>query len=704
MKVMIPRFGVLLITVLLAGCGLELLSPIQKLTTSGNSGGLQYSWPVDFDVPVGSLSLSLDDPAVVRSVFGDLTVLPGHDERLHLLLATQELEPIRFAEKFALDAPLSLDLPPQSLPEVDASLPDLSFPEIHLGADELVGSAVAPGVLIPINLNYSADRGLAFPDSESDFKEARVGTPSGHLEFTVENRLGVRFAPSIKLYASQLGATRELGRTQAAVPIDPGQSRKLTIPLNAGATLTPDLSLRVEIFVPGGQQAQAPVSGVTLTNVLLVTKTLSHLRVEVPTKSIDVPPMTLDFGLDDPAYDSATVRSLEVDDGTLELTLRNGFPVAATVALEFQQFFRPGQSVPMRETIDLKAGENRVLDIPLAGVRIRPQDGKIAVTARATTKDTGPAGALMALDSSQSLSGRVVLRAPLRFRAIEVPVTRTVALPAKTMPIQLPTVLTDQGIGLQDVVLRLELKNGSAIAGNVDLDVKASIPGKGDMPLTDKAGQPVRLPIAANQANELRVTAQNSNLLDLLNAKPTSLAVGGQIVVDSKGQPVRLAASDAMEGRLNVEIPLSLTFQAFGGDAKAPAIDVKPPTPLTFTSENREHLNRVERAVLKLNIDNGWGVPLDLDLLFSGADDPFSDSEIFVQTVSLGNPGAGYRVNNQLTLEGESLKRFRSAKMLGMRLRSPGSTDPVTIFRGSTFRVNLGLAFKAVISSKQDSP
>ncbi len=703
MKAMIPRFGVLLITMLLAGCGLELLSPLQKLSTASNSEGIQYAWPVDIALPLGSLSLSLDDPGVARSLFGDLAVQPGNDERLHLMPASQELEPIRFAENLTLNDPLAIDLPQQSLPGVDASLPDIQFPDLPLRADTIVGGGLSPGVPVPFNLTYTVDQKLAVPAGESNFTEARVGTPSGHLEFTVENQLGVRFSPTVKLYATQGGATREVGRTQAAVPLDPGQSRRLTVPLQAGATLTPDLSLKIDVFIPGGQLAQAPVSHVTLSNVVLVTKTISHLRVEIATKSIQIPSQTLDFGLDDPAYATETVRSLEVEEGTLELTLRNGFPVAATLDLGFSHFFRPGQTAPMTAVYELKAGESRTIEVPLTGVTIRPENGQIAVTARATTKDTGPSGALLAMDGSPSMSGRVLLRAPLRFRAIEVPVTREIALPASSMPIQLPDLISNQGINLQDVVLRLELQNASALAGTLDLDVRASIPGTGDVPLRDKSGQPLRLPIAGNQVNELQVNAQNSNLLDLLNAKPTSLSVGGKVVIDSKGQPVRLSASDVLEGRLGVEIPLSFTLEPFGGSAPKPAIDVRPPTALSFTSENRDMLNRVERAVLKLTIDNGWSIPLDLDLLFSTSSDPFTDSEAFVQTLSLGNQAAGYRVTNHLTLEGEALDRFRKASKLGLRVRSPGSSVPVTLFRGSGFRVNLAVEFKANVSSRQES-
>ena len=704
MKAMIPRFGVILLSLALTGCGLELLSPLKQLTGAAGSEGLQYSWPVDLALPLGELSLSLDDPEVARAIFGEMAVRPGQGERLHLFPATQELAPIRFAENLELKSPLTLELPAQAIPDVDASLPDFYFPDVSFGAQDLIGGTLLPGQPIPLNLTYAHDHALAIPPGHTTFTEARIGTPAGHLEFTVENRLGVRFSPTIKLYATRDGSVRELGRTQAALPLDPGQTRKMAIPLQPGSTLTRDLSLRLEAIVPGGQVVQGPVTSVALSDVVLFTKTISHMRVEIPTKSIEVAPLPVDLGLDDLEYEVQALRSLEVDEGVLELTLRNALPVAASVRLEFPRFFKPGQAEPMTASYDLKAAETRTIEIPLAGVIMRPDGGKISVTARATTKDTGPGGTLMALDGSQTLSGRVLLRAPLRFRAIEVPVTREISLPAASLPIQLPSLLTDQGVSLEDVVLRMDLQNESALAGHVALDVKATIPGKGELALTDKNGQPILLPIEPKHANELQVTAQTSNLLDLLNAMPSALTVAGKVVVDTKGQVVRLSAADKLEGKLSLEIPLSLRFPAFGGSAAKPAIEVRPATPLTFASQNRDHLNRVTRAILKLNIDNDWRVPLDLDLLFSATNDPFSDANAFVRTISLGGPSSGFRVTQDVTLEGESLTRFREATMLGMRVRSPGTPEAVSIFRGSRFRVNLAVEPKATLSSAQEKP
>lgn len=698
MKAILPRFAAVLIPVLLAGCGLELLSPLHKLATSGNAGDFHYAWPVEVSLPLGTIALSLDDPHVARSLFGDFSVLPAQDDRLHLAPQSQSLDPIRFTSDLGLEKPLSLDFPEQTLPDVDATLPEVAFPDLHFSAEEIGGGLMHPDTLIPITLTYTFEPKLTVPPEQSDFTEALTSPPTGYLEFTVMNQLGVRLAPSARLYATQRGATREIGRTTSAVPLDPGESRRIQLPLHQKATLTPDLTLRFEIVIPGNQRMQAPVSGVSLTDVRLVPGTLSHLRVAIASRSISLAPMTLQLGLDDPLLPAQEVRRLEIANGSLNLTLQNGLPVPTTLTLGFPEIIRPGQTAPMREAVTLQAGETRQVAISLAGATASPQNGQLTVTATVDTPDTGPNGVLWALDGTQTFSGR--LEVPnLSIRAVEVPVTRDIALPASSIPFELPEMISDLGFTLQDVIMWLDIRNTSALSGDLHLDVKATIPGKEDLVLRDPTGQPLRFPLGANQTNAVRITSANSNLMDLLNAKPSALVVGGNVRFDSKGQPVRLSLTDSVEGAYGIEIPLTFSFPPFGGEGQNPPIEVQPPTSLNLATEHAETLKGLDRATLSLAVENGWQLPVDLDLLFSAKDDPYSDPDVHVRTLSLGNAASGFKTKNELVLEGESLDRFRGAKTLGLRLRSRGTTEPVTLLRGSAFRVTMAVSFKARISS-----
>jgi hypothetical protein len=701
---MIPRFAVFLIPLLLFGCGLELLSPLQKLNTSDSSKGFEYSWPVDVALPLGSLSLSLDDPEVARSVFGDLSVLPGDDERLRLHPVAKEIAPIAFGDALELKDPLSLVLPAQTLPDLNLDLPDFTFPRLDLSTDQVAGAPLPPGLPIPYAIPYTTTVPLNMPVSESEFSEAQLGDPAGHFEFEIENRMGVRMTPSVKLYAKRQGATREIGRTQAALPLEVGQSRKLVIPLYADAFLTRDLSLKLDIQVMGGQQVQAPSTGLSLDAIKLVKGKVRFMRAEVPAKSFDVPVVEQPLALPEADFPADAVKSLEVEKGTLQLTLVNTFPVAATFEVDFLSFYRSGQLEPMKGTYPVRAGETRTFALPLAGVSIRPHQGRIQLKATGMTSGTGAAGALFALDGSQSLSGTMVLLAPLSFKSVEVPIRREVQLPATVTPLQMPAFLADHGIQLEDVILRLYLLNRSGLGADVALDVSAKLPAGPAMGLTDKAGQPIALTLSPNQAQDFQINAANSNLLELLNAKPTELTLGGKVTVDSKGQAVRISSTDKLEGRLSVEIPLTVTFPALGKDSGAPAITVRPPISLPFAGDSGAQLKMVERAVLTVAVNNGWNVPLDLELLFSAQSDPFADADAFRHTIALGNPHEGYQVKNELVLEGESLDRFRAAKLLGLRVTSQGSGTPVTLFRGSAFRVDLGVTFKANVSSSQGRP
>lgn len=703
MKVMIPRFVALIIPLLLLGCAMELLNPLQKLQTNQQASGVRFTWPVKVSLPLGALSLSLDDPSVAKSLFGDLTVRPGEDERLRLLPEAKTLEPIAFADQLELPEPLEHGLPSQAIPAVEIPKPELALHDVSFQTRDLLPVELVPGMPFPYIETYPLVVPIDVPLADSAFKEAHLGEGAGRLTFEVTNRLGVTFTPSAKLFARFQGATREIGRSLPALPLAPGQKRPVVIQLKAGQILTRDLTIQFEARIPGGQIVSNPVDGLSLSAFDLDLQDLALVRVPLEPQVFRFD-TAFPLELAQAGLATASVRLLEVEQGMLRLTLRNTFPVAVSLDLQFPGITRAGQSEPVAASYLVRGGETRSFDLFLTGATIRPENGMIKVKATASTADTRPEGALFAPDGSETFSGTMTLLTPFRFQAIEAPVFREVLLPASATPLDLPSAFTERGFRLEDAVLRLQILNQSPLAGAIELDVQASFPGKPPMRLTDPAGAPIRLPLSANFANELRVHPQNSNLLDILNAFPSELAVGGTLVIDSQGAPVRLTAADRLEGRVSFEVPLSLKVPAFGGASEAPAIEVRPPTPLDFAASNRDSLERVSRAVLKVSLDNGWGLPLDLDMLFSAQSDPFADAEAFVQTLALGDARNGYRISDELLLEGEALERFRSSKMLGMRLRSPGSDGPLTLFRGAKFRANLTLDFDAVISNRQDAP
>jgi hypothetical protein len=697
---MIPRFGAFLIVMSLMGCALELLSPLQRLQTSQNGDGFSFSWPVDVSLPLGAVTLSLDDPSVTHAIFGDLPLVPGDDERMGVVPFGRDLDPVTVGENLQLDDPLEVVFPPQGFDGGNLALPNFNVAPLSLSAAAILGHELIPGLLFPSAIAVSYDTKLPLAPPASDFSEARLGDPAGKVVFTLRNHLGVTFTPVISLLAIRNGVSQVIGRSSAIPPMATGTQRQITLPLYPGATLTRDLELGMQIWVSGGQTVQAPTDGLAVSDFDFVDLDLTHVRMPLATQSFALS-QQIPLDLPDASIASSSVRTVRVESGALKLVLSNGLPVANTLDLRFTSMFRPGQTEPLRSVIVLGPRESRTQSITLDGVTIRPIDGRITIEGSAVTSDTGPGGALFAVDGSQKLEGAFTLLAPLRFSEIQAPLTRTVTIATSSTSLNLPEAVTRYGLKLNDVALRLRIENRSALSGAIQLDVTALMASGEQRPLTDKQGKPLSLPILPAQTQDLQVDAGNSNLLDLLNAMPTDLMTGGRVVIDSKGEPVTITRGDRLGGRFTLEIPLSVTFAPMGPGLAAPAYDVKPATPIALSESDRTRLASVERVELNVKVDNGWRAPFDLDLRFSEQGDPYADGDALVKALSLGNAERGFTVANRVVLEGEDLERFRKAQTLGFRLRSPGSSVPVTLFRGSRFSLSVGLEFKATVDSRQ---
>lgn len=699
MTSMIPRFGAFLIPLVLAGCGLELWSPLKKLQTGAQGGGLTYSWPVDVTLPLGNFAFSLEDPSFARAILGDLALVAGDDERMRLVPAAHDLAPMTFAGSFDLDDPIALTLPPQAVKNDLTRIPDLNLPPIDLVASGVLGRELLPGAYFPNSVTYPYSVKLPLNLADPSFSEAQMGDPAGRFVFTLRNRLGVAFTPVFNLYATRQGVRRKIGHSLTVAPVPTGADCQIVIPLYAGSFFTRDLSLELDAWVQGGQTVSAPTDGLKLWGFALDDPKVSRIRVPLASQSLAFAPR-LPLDLPEADLAPASVKSLLVETGEMRLFLKHGLPVPARYQLSFPGFFRPGEVAPLTTSFVMYGGESRTHTTVLDGVTIRPQDGEIAVNVSAETEATGPEGVLLAVDGSEAIEGKVTLGGPLRFRAIEVPLRRDVSLASSSAPVNLPERLKTHGVSLSDVALRIHLMNQSALSGAMALDVSAQYPGAPDRKLTDKQGMPVILPISPQLAQDLMVDGQNSNLLELLNGLPSGISFGGKVSVDSGGKPVMLTRQDQIAGRVTFEVPLSVTFPAMGPGLSAPPYD-HAPKDLPFSEETRRRLELLDRAELWLDVENGWNAPFELDLRFSRHADPYADPEALVRTFSLGNAHEGYRVKNRLLLEGEDLERFRQAKKLGVRLRSPGSTTPVTIFRGAQFRLTIGVDFKAQVDSKR---
>lgn len=693
MTSMIPRLGLVLLLGILTGCGLELLSPIQKLSTSGTKGLPGIAWDVDMKLPLGEVSVSLADPKIAKSVFGDMALETDAQDRMWIRPDGQDIAPVELGDKLRIATAITASIPATKLDDNSVKMPELNMAPVNIDFETLFPAAPPSGFPVPAGDLPANDVVLPFPDSP--FIEAQLDNPAGSLGFRVTNHMGMAFTPSFVLFASGV----EIGRSAAMAPIANNTDRAVTIPLNADATMTRDLKLSLRLTIPGGQTFSDSATGLTLDQFDFDDVKTKRVKIKLASQTVQSS-QSIPLNIQDPSIASSSIKAIRVESGTLAITLNNQFPIKTTVKLSFQNLFRSGQTQPMVETLEFAANQEKTTPISLDGVTIRPENGMILADVEAKTADTGPTGAYFTTDGSQKIEGSVSLQPPLTFHSIEVPLTRSQDIATSSTPINLPTELSKMNLKLGGVALKLHLDNQSGLSGHIDLAVNGK-QGTSAVSLTAKDGSPLRLAFEANKAQDLMVDQDNSNLLDVLNAMPKELEFGGKVTIDSGGQPVTLTKNDRISGKVSVEVPLSLQFPAMGKGKAVPAYDIKPATDLALSDSNREQLSNLSSVVLHVTVDNGWKVPLGVDLRFSKQDDPYSDSNAMVQTISLGSSDTGFTVPNAITLTGEAMERFREARKLGVSITSPGSDAPVTLYRSAVFRLKLSTEFKATIDTKK---
>lgn len=692
MTSMIPRLGLLLILGILTGCGLELLSPIQKLSTSGTKGLPGIAWNVDMKLPLGEVSVSLADPKIARSVFGDMALETDAQDRMWIRPDGQDIAPVVLGDKLQIATAITAPIPATKLDDNSVKMPALNLAPVTIAFDTLFPAALPDGFPVPAGDLPAEDVDLPFPDSP--FIEAQLDDPAGNLSFRVKNSMGMAFIPTFELKASGnvIGSRTE-------PQIADGETRTVTLPLNASATLTRNLKMTLSLTIPGGQTFKDSATGLTLDQFDFEAVKTKRVKIKLASQTVQSS-QSIPLNIQDPTIASASIKAIRVESGTLAITLNNQFPIKTTVKLSFQNLFRSGQTQPMVETLEFAANQQKTTPISLDGVTIKPENGLIIADVEATTDPTGDAGAYFTTDGSQKIEGSVSLQPPLTFHSIEVPLTRSQDIATSSTPINLPAELSKMNLKLGGVALKLHLDNQSGLSGYIDLAVNGK-GGSNAVTLTRKDGSPLRLAFEANKAQDLMVDQDNSNLLDVLNAMPKELEFGGKVTIDSGDQPVTITKNDRISGKVSVEVPISLQFPAMGRGKAIPAYDVKPATDLGLSDSNREQLKTLSSVVLHVTVDNGWKVPLAVDLLFSKQDDPYSDPDPMIQTISLGSSDSGFTVPNSIALTGEAMERFREARKLGVSITSPGSDAPVTLYRSAVFRLKLSTEFKATIDTKK---
>ncbi|MEB3299379.1 MAG: hypothetical protein VKO21_07835 [Candidatus Sericytochromatia bacterium] len=306
------------------------------------------------------------------------------------------------------------------------------------------------------------------------------------------------------------------------------------------------------------------------------------------------------------------------------------------------------------------------------------------------------------LRASQEASGRVTL-SPLGISALQAVIDRTEGAGGGS-PVPVPADFLDYGILPGRFALKVRLDNASGLAGSflpgIEASLSASASVAGCQALFGGTGCPSTASVtvlgagaesfdgtflagsaAATRSTTLELNERNSNLLDLIALGLTELRLSPRLRV-GEGRSVRLTREDQMGGAISFELPLALRFEDFGParakkgpPASTSPLDVAAGLGPAEVERLRKHLRRV---ALELRIDNGWGLPLDLQLDFLKAD----ESVGFTRTLRLGTPD-GSTALSMLDLGPEEIPVLPDIRQLRIQALSSGSNGAVLAIRNT---------------------
>lgn len=440
------------------------------------------------------------------------------------------------------------------------------------------------------------------------------------------------------------------------------------------------------------------------------------------------------------------LEEVDLASGSLRLTMANGLDADLDLDLTFEGL---ENLTSARATVDagtappsstlpggglrlgINARQTVTWKLDLAGTKMRPRaltDDQgtpikgIAIAAQvnllATTADRshlrGGVRVPATLVTSQEASGTVSL-SPIGITTLQAKIDRTEAVPAQA-PIALPSDFLDYGILPGRFTMQVRLDNASGIVGRFDPRLEASIsasasaqtcadlfPGNNGCPATASvrfettgpdafdgafaAGAP-----AATQSTVLELNERNTDLLDLIALGIDELRINSRLLV-GEGASVRLTRADRMGGSLKLAMPLALRYNEFGPGRQRPGppastspLDLSASLDATTLDQLRKHLRRVS---LEFRIDNGWGLPIDIQLDFLKQD----GSAAFSRTLRLGSADGSTAVS-LLDLGPDEVAALPDIRNLSIRAVSSGSNGQALEIRNSA---ELRLRLKAYL-------
>ena len=721
------------VATLASGCAIGAIATIVgRITSAQSPGQLAPSWPTDDTLELVDQSIAFGDPKIQGSLanaFSGKGILATSSTGVATISPAPIALPVTaLGSHLQVATPYNLAMPSESIgiPESSSSIPatSISFAQTPAGSatynfpgvgtvplTEACTLAAQPqyaGLTLgsAVDMSSSTSTSAAIPNVED------VTVASGSLVVPVNNNTaGAISSLTITVTDAQNRIVASLPAGSANGSIASRTAKTYSFDLSGKTIASPvNISVSIVASMPGTtalSQIHPSTDGFTVGPTTLDIEPQSG-HVHMPAQQGTDPqlssynpalapivqtfPVTSRIATDSgiTAVDSVTVGS-----GSLTITLNNQLAVAGNVDLAFNGIAKVNsailQSSPGAPTVTASAGvlslpvapsTTSVITVPLGGAVITPDaSGNVTATLTPTTQDSSPSATTNGyayVTTSDTLGGSVTL-SPMTFASVVGSFNVTEPIASQTLPLDLPTEITQTGIAPGAVAISLDLANQSELSGVLDPQIVGIASSGVQVPLilnaTASPPQTVfsgafsgATTAGATQSTTIRIDQTDSNILQLLAAGVSQLQVGGTATITASHASIN--ATDQIGGQVSIAIPLSLVVPAFGPNEPEPAYDVNPPTPVNLSAQTATQLQNLQSAELDFRIDNGWHFPLTVNVLLSTTSDPYTDPSAIVRTLSLG---AGPTTLSSLVLDSQQIALLPKLKTIGFEITSPGT-------------------------------
>ncbi len=722
-----------LVATLSSGCAIGAIATIVgRITSAKSASQLAPSWPTDDTVELVDQSIAFGDPKIqgsLASAFGGKGLLATSSTGVATISPPPMTLPLTsLGSHLQVATPYNLAVPAKTIgiPESSSSIPatSITFAQTPAGnatynfpgvgtvplsqACTLASQPAYAGLTLgtPVDMSSSTSTSEAIPNVED------VTVASGSLVVPVNNNTAAVISSLV------ITVTDANNNTVASLPagaangtIQPRTSATYSFDLTGKTIASPvTISVSITAAMPGStplSQIHPSTDGFTVGATTLAIQPQSghvHMPAQQGTNPLlssynpALAPIVQTFPVTSriaTASGITAVDSVSVGSGSLTITLNNGLAVAGNFDLAFNGITNVNSAIltssPGAPTITANAGvlslpiaasTTSVITVPLSGATITPDaTGDVTATLTPTTQDSSPSATTNGyayVTSSDSLGGSVTL-SPMTFSSVVGSFNVTEPIASQTVPLDLPTEITQTGIAPGAIAISLDLANQSELSGVLDPQIVGIASSGVQVPLVLNAtASPPQTVFSgafagattagATQSTTIRIDQTNSNILQLLAAGVSQLQIGGAATITASHASIN--STDQIGGQVSIAIPLSLVVPAFGPNQAEPAYDVNPPTPVTLSAQTASQLQNLQSAELDFRVDNGWHFPLTVNVLLSTTSDPYTDSGAIVRTLSLGS---GPTTLSSLVLDSQQIAMLPQLKTIGFQITSPGT-------------------------------